>query len=155
MGLDAGEELGALLNEVEALAQKPTQRALTCWIDVARGDEIGAEEMGEFFGVDAVVFVFTAMDGAEVEGVSEDERNAGLGAGIGEPIPAEHAFGDDGEVVAVRGDELEEELEVVVADVGVDEDFAGAVHDADIHLARMEIDSAVEFGGRSIVFHFV
>jgi hypothetical protein len=35
----------------------------------------------------------------------------------------------------------------------MDELAAVAVHDADVHLAGMEINSAVELGGRSIVFH--
>ncbi len=70
-----------------------------------------------------------------------------------EPVSAEHAFGADGEVVAVRGDEFEEELEVIVFDVGVDEDFAGAIHKADVHLVGMEIDSAVEFRGGGIILH--
>ena len=153
MGLNAGQELGTLPDEVEALAQQRPQRTLVGGIDVARRDEVGTEQVSEFFGVDAVIFVFAAVDGFEVKRVSEDEVDAGVGAGIGEPIPAEHALGDDGEVVAARGDELEEEVEVVVADVGVDEFFSGAVHDADIHLAGMEIDSAVEFSGRSVVFH--
>lgn len=113
-----------MLNEIEALAEEGAKGALVGWIDVAWGNEIGTEEMGEFFGIDAVVFVFAALDGAEVEGVSEDEMDAGVGAGIGEPIPAEHAFGDDGEVMAIRCDEFEEEVEVVVANVGVDENFA-------------------------------
>jgi hypothetical protein len=55
--------------------------------------------------------------------------------------------------VAVRRDELEEVSEVIVPDVGMDELFAVPVHDADVHLAGMEINSAVELGGRSIVFH--
>jgi hypothetical protein len=37
--------------------------------------------------------------------------------------------------VAVRLDEFEEEVEVIVFDVGVDEDFAGTIHEADVHLA--------------------
>ena len=73
----------------------------------------------------------------------------------GEPIPAEHALGADGQVVPIGGDELEEEGEVVVFDVGVDPFFAVPVHEADIHLAGMEINSAVEPGGRGVVFHGV
>ena len=56
---------------------------------------------------------------------------------------------------AVRVHEFEEEAEVVVADVGMDEDFAGAIHEADVHLAGVEIDSAVEFRGGGIILHGV
>ena len=76
--------------------------------------------------------------------MGQDEVQAGLLAGIGQPIPAEHAFGADGQVVAIRRDELEEEVEVIVADVGVDELLAVPIHEADVHLAGVEINSAVE-----------
>jgi hypothetical protein len=109
--------------------------------------------MGEFLGVNAVVLVFAAVNGLEVEGMGQDEMEAGVLAGIGEPIPAEHALGADGQIVAIGGDEFEEIGEVIVANVGVDELIAGAVHDADIHLAGMEINSAVEFGGGGVILH--
>ena len=153
MGLDAGEEFGALPDEGQPLAQERAQGTLLRRIGVAGRDEIGAKKMGELLGIDAVVLVFAAVDGLEVEGMGQDEVNAGLIAGIGEPVSAEHAFANDGEVVAVRSDEFEEEVEIVVADVGVDEFFAGTIHEADVHLAGMEIDSAVEFSGGVVVFH--
>ena len=89
--------------------------------------------MGEFFGVDAVVLILAAVDGAEVEGVGEDEGEAGVLAGIGQPIPAEHAFSADGEAVARRGHKFEEVGEVVVLDVAVNQFFALTVHEADVH----------------------
>jgi len=79
--------------------------------------------------------------------------DAGFRTGVGKPIPAKHAFGADGQVVAIRGDQFEKEIEVIVLYIGVDEYFAVAIHDTDIHLAGMEIDSAVELGGRGVVFH--
>jgi hypothetical protein len=52
-------------------------------------------------------------------------------------------------------DELEEELEVVVPDVGVDQLLAVAIHEADVHLVGMEVDSAVELGGGGVILHNV
>ncbi len=109
--------------------------------------------MSEFLGVDAIVFVFAAVDEVQVEGVSQHEGQAGLLAGIGQPVPAEHALGADGEAVAVGFNELEEVLEVVVSDVAVDQFVALAVHDADVHPVGMQIDSAVVFGGRGVILH--
>ena len=85
--------------------------------------------------------------------MGQDEGEAGGLAGIGQPIPAEHAFGADGQVVTIRGDEFEEELEVVVFDVGVDEFPAAAVHEADVHLPGMEVDSAIELCGGGVILH--
>ena len=109
--------------------------------------------LSELLRVDAVVFVFAAVDEVQVEGMSQDEsQTLGL-AGIGQPVPAEHAFGADREAVAIGLDELEEVVEVVVFDVAVDQFFALAVHDADIHLVSMQIDSAVELSRGGVIFH--
>jgi hypothetical protein len=80
--------------------------------------------VGDLFGVDPVVLVFATVNGFEVKGVSQHKVQAGGLAGIGEPIPAEHALGADGQVMAIGRDKFEKELEVVVFDVGVDELFA-------------------------------
>ena len=53
----------------------------------------------------------------------------------------------------IGGGELEEVVEIVVVDVGVDEFFAVAVHDAGVHLAGMEINSAVELCGGRVILH--
>ena len=95
------------------------------------------------------------MDGFQIQGMGQDEVQAGGLAGVGEPVPAEHALGADGQVVARRLDAFEEEGEVIVFDVGMDELVAVAVHDANVHLVGMEINSAVELGGRGVVFHGV
>ena len=108
MGVDAGQQFGAAPDVEEALAQERAQRAFVGGIDVGRRDEIGAQQVGDLFGVDAVVLVLAAVDGLEVEGVGQDEGEAGGLAGIGQPVPAEHAFAADGQVVAIGRDELEE-----------------------------------------------
>jgi hypothetical protein len=153
MGLDAGDEFSAFPHEMETLAQESSQGALGGRINVTGWDEIDAQQLSEFFGIDAIIFVFATMNGLEVEGVSQDEMDVGLGTGVSKPIPPEHAFGTDGQVMAIRGDQLQEEVEVIVSDIGMDEDFSRTVHEADIHLAGMEIDSAVEFSGRGVILH--
>src|SRR5215510_2295783 len=93
------------------------------------------------------------MDEVKIECVSQDKRQALLLASVGQPVPAEHAFGADGDVVAVGFDELEEVLEVVVLDVAMDQLLALTVHDADVHLARVQVDSAVVFRGGGVILH--
>jgi hypothetical protein len=95
------------------------------------------------------------MNQVDVEGVGQNEFQAGGLAGVGEPIPAEHAFTTHRQVMFIGLDELEEEVEVVVFDVGMDQFFALAVHDADVHLASMQVDSAVELRGGSIILHML
>src|SRR5436309_939776 len=153
MAVDAGQQLGAAPDVEDALAQQRAQRPLLSRVHVGGGNEIGAQEVREFFGVDPVVLVFAAVNGSDVEGVGQDKAQAGGLAGIGQPVPPEHALTADGETVLVGLDELEEVLEVVVLDVGVDQLFALPIHDADVHLARMQIDSAVELGRGGVILH--
>ena len=117
--------------------------------------EVGSQQVREFFGIDAVVFVFTPVNGPHVERVSQHKRETGGLTGIGQPVPAEHALAADGQVLAVRFDQFEEEFEVVVFDVGVDQLLALPVHDADVHLAGVQIDSAVVFRSGDVILHSV
>ena len=153
MGTDPGKQFTAVPDIDQALAQQGAQGALLSRIDVGGRDQVGAQEVGDLLGVNAVVLVLAAVNGLEVERMGQDEMNASLGTGIREPIPAKHAFGADRQIVAIGSNELQEVSEVIVFDVGVDELFAVPIHEADIHLPGMEINSAVELGGRSVVFH--
>jgi len=155
MGVDAGQQFGPAPDIGDALAQQRPQGAPGGRIDIGRREEVGTQEVGEFFGVDAVVLVFAAVDEVQIERMSQDEGQARLLAGVGQPVPAEHAFAAHGEVMLVGLDELEEVGEVVVQDVAVDQFLALAIHDADVHLARMQVDSAVVFGSGGIILHNV
>ena len=98
-------------------------------------------------------FCFCHRGSHQVERMSQDESQAGSLTGVGKPIPPEHAFAADGQVVPVGFNQLEKEVEVVVFDVGMDQFFTLAIHDADVHLPGMEVDSAVEFCGGCIILH--
>jgi hypothetical protein len=52
MGLDAGQQIGALPDEEGALAQERAQGPFVGGIDVGRADEVGAQQVGEFFRID-------------------------------------------------------------------------------------------------------
>jgi hypothetical protein len=109
--------------------------------------------MRQFLRIDAVVLVFTAVNGLEIEGMGQDESQAGLVAGIGQPVPAEHAFATDGEVVFIRLDEFEEESKVIVFNIAVDPFLSLSVHEADVHLPGVEIDSTVELSAGGVILH--
>jgi len=153
MGLEAGQEFAAVPDVKNPLAEQGAERTFFCGIDIARRNEVGAQQMGDLLGINAVVLVLAAVNGFEVERVGEHEVDASLGTGVGQPIPAEHAFGADRQIVAIGRDEFEEIGEVIVFDVGVDELFAVAVQDADVHLACVQINSAVEFSGGGVILH--
>ena len=105
------------------------------------------------FRTRSTVGMRASVDGFDIERVSQHEGRARGLAGVGQPVPAEHAFAANGQIVLVRRDQFKEELEVVVFDVGVNQDFSLPVHEADVHLAGVQVDSAVEFGGGGIILH--
>ena len=153
MGLDASQEFSPAPHKVDALAQKRAQRALVGRINIRGRNQIGAKQVGEFFGIDAVVFIFASVDSSHIEGMSQHEGEVGGLAGVGQPVPTEHAFGADGEVMAIGLDQFEEEVEVVIFDIGVSEFLTLAIHDADVHLPGVEIDSAVVLSSGGVILH--
>ena len=57
MAMDAGQQFGATPDIEDALTQQRAQGPHLRWVNVGRRDEIGPEQMGELFRIDAVVFV--------------------------------------------------------------------------------------------------
>ena len=49
--------------------------------------------------------------------------------------------------------ELQEKIEVVVADIAVHEHLALPIDNAHVHLPRVQINSAVEFRRRCVILH--
>ena len=65
--------------------------------------------MSELFGIHPVVLILAAVNRFDVEGMGQHESQAGVLAGIGQPIPAEHTFATHGETVLGGRGELQEE----------------------------------------------
>ena len=104
MGVDAGQQLGAAPDIEEALAQKRPQRPLLGGIDIGGWNEVRTQQMGELLRIDAVVFIFASVYRFDVEGMRQNEGQARGLAGIGQPVPAKHAFAAHGQIVLVRLD---------------------------------------------------
>ena len=111
--------------------------------------------MGDLLRIDPVIFVFATVDAAQVKSVGQDKSEASILAGVREPIPSKHAFAADGKIVTIRLNQFEEEVEVVVFDVGVDQLLALSIHDADVHLPGVEVYSAIELCGRGVILHLL
>jgi len=153
VALDAGQEFSPAPDVEDALTQQRPHRSFGAGVDVGGRDQIGPQQVGQFLAVDAVVLVLAAVDSFHIQRVSEDEGQAGFLTGIGEPVPIERALAADGQGMAVRFDEFEEVIEVVTVDVGMDQFVSLAVHQADVHLSGMQIDSAVELCGGCVILH--
>jgi hypothetical protein len=85
MGLDAGQQFGAMPDVEDPLPQQRPQRPFGGGIDVSGRDEVGAQQVRDLFGINAVILVLAAMNGLEVERVGQNEVQAGLLAGVGLP----------------------------------------------------------------------
>ena len=72
--------------------------------------------MGDLFRVNAVILIFSPMNGLHVESMGQDKLDPRFVAGVRQPIPAEDAFAADRQIVAVGPHQLEEILEIVVFD---------------------------------------
>jgi hypothetical protein len=103
-GVQVGEQLGALADEVKASAQEIARRSHGAGIDVSLREGAAAQESGDFERVDAVVLGLGAMDGLHVQSVTEDELDVLDGAEIGEPVPGIHTLGAHYEVLAIGSD---------------------------------------------------
>ena len=153
MGLDAIEQFGAPPHVADALAQQRAHRPLLRWVDVGRGDQVGAQQVSQFFRNRCGRSCFCRRDGLQIERMGQDKSQVGLVAGIGQPVPAEHAFTAHRQAVLVRFDAREEEGEVVFLDVGVQQFSSLSIHDTDVHLVGVQVDSAVELGGGGVILH--
>jgi len=82
------------------------------------------------------------VHGLHGEGMAKHEGDPFSGTHIGEPLPGEHAFGRHDEIVAVRGDGLQEHLGIRL-DIPVQAHLTSGVEDTDVHRLHVEIDSAI------------
>ena len=94
------------------------------------------------------------MYGFHVQGMAQDEGDAMLSTEIGDPIPGEHAFHGDDNVLSERLDELEEDF-AIGFDISVQEDFPGFIQDAEVHFFCMKVDSAIKFVLFGVKSHLV
>jgi len=71
---------------------------------------------------------------------------------IGEPVPTVHAFTADDQVLSKRGDRLQECLGASRY-IAMKERVSLRIHDAEIHLSRVEIDPTVELVVLGVELH--
>jgi hypothetical protein len=83
------------------------------------------------------------MDSFHVEGVAENEGDVLLDTEISDPIPGEHAFDSDHDVLMEGSNDAEKNFRVCV-DILVNPDIAPGIKDTDKHSLRMQVDSTIK-----------
>ena len=103
-------------------------------------------------GIDLVVFCLATVDGAHVECMAENERNAFHPAEVSDPVPGEQAFNADDQIILVGRDQRHESPRVGF-DVLVDQNAAALIQDADIEATGVQINTSVMFVRLGVEFH--
>lgn len=117
-----------------------------------QGERAAAQQHGNFVGVDLVVLGLADVNGAHVLGVAEDEIDPLVGKQVGEPVPGEHAFGPDDEVVSIRLDQAQENLGAG-GNVAMTYHLPFGIEDTDRHGVGVQIDAAVKLVLLRLEFH--
>ena len=140
--VDVGQQLPPLPHEVQPAPQEIARRPHRGRIDVGLWQEAAAQQRGDLEGIELVVLGLPAVDGFHRQRVPQHEGNPLGGADIGEPVPREHALGRHDEILAIRGNGLEQRLRIRL-DVAVHEHVAARVEDADVHRLHVQINPAI------------
>jgi hypothetical protein len=83
------------------------------------------------------------MDRFHVKGMTENEGDVLLGTEVSDPVPGEHAFDSDHDVLAEGSNGTEKSFRVCV-DVLMNPDIATGIEDTDKHIFGMQIDSTIK-----------
>jgi len=94
------------------------------------------------------------MDGFHVKGMTQDKGNPFLDTEIGDPVPGEHTFHGDDNVLSIRMNDLEEDL-TIGNNISVQPGFSCLIEDAEIHFVGVKVDSAIEFVMFGVESHLV
>ncbi len=83
------------------------------------------------------------MDRFHVEGMAENEGNVLLDTEISDPVPGEHAFDSNHDVLTEGSNGMEKSF-LVCVDVLMNPDIASGIDNADKHIFGMQIDSTIK-----------
>ncbi len=87
-------------------------------------------------GVDLIVFGFSSVDRFHAEGVAEDEWNVLFNTEIGDPVPGEHAFYRNHDVLTEGSSDVEKNFRVCVG-ILMNPDIASGVNNTYKHSLGM------------------
>ena len=140
--LDMTEQLGSLASEEVAPAQQSAHRAHVARVDVGEQGIAAAQERDDLVGVDTVALGLPAADGLHVASAAEEEGDVLVGTEVCDPVPAEGTLDANNHAVAIGFGKLEEAVGLT-GDRAMADVLAVRIEDPDVHIARVQVDSAV------------
>jgi hypothetical protein len=139
-----GIELGPFSHEMIPSPEKIPGCSHFGGVGIGHGDHASPEEYRDFVGVDLVIFGLAAVDGFHVQGMTEDKRDTMLLTQIGNPVPGEHAFYGDDNILPEGFYDAEKDISSS-CNVSVQSDLPCFIEDAEIHFFGVKVDSAIKF----------
>jgi hypothetical protein len=138
------QQFGPFAHEMISSAHQVPGSPHLPWINISHGQQATPEQTGNFAGVDLVIFAFAAMNGPHVQGMAQDKRNFLINTEISQPVPGEHAFCTDDNVIPVWFYGPEKKIRFGF-DVSVQDDLSFLIKDAEIHFVGVQVDTAIIF----------
>ena len=93
-----------------------------------------SQQHGEFLGINAVCFRFSAVNGFQVQRVTEQKWQVVNGTQVSEPVPVKGGFAADDEVLTLERLECGKKIcRFLRIEVPVDVLVAGMIHDTHVH----------------------
>jgi hypothetical protein len=83
------------------------------------------------------------MDRFHIEGMAQNEGDVFLGTEIGDPVPGEHAFDGNHDVLTEGSNGTEKSFRLCV-NVLMDSDVTSGVDNTDKHVLGVQIDSTIK-----------
>jgi len=141
--LDVCQELGPLACQRHPAPEPVAGRPQGGRIDRGRREPPTAQQHGHLVGIARVVFGLAPMDGLHVEGMTEPEGNPLLSTEISQPIPGEHTFDTDDDLLALGRNDLEERF-WRGWHVTVNQNLPSLVQDAQVHRAGVPVEATIQ-----------
>ena len=139
--LEAQDQCGALADQKQPAAQQIAHGAGLAVVEMAGGQEVQAQELGEKVGVRNVVGVFHSAVGLHPGRIGEHDVIAVILKTVHQPIPIVGGLdGDGGDALLVRLEQLQDGSQVA-GELLVDEAAAAFVHQAAEGVVAVQVNS--------------
>jgi hypothetical protein len=143
--VDVAVPLGALADQAQAGTQEVAQAAAFAGVGIGGGEVAALEQTSEGLGILAIALGLAAVDGFQGPGVAEDEGEAVVAAGVGQPVPGMDALAADQQAVGERGDGAQEGLGLS-GEVAAEAGLAVGVEDDQVQGPGVQVNAGVKSG---------
>jgi hypothetical protein len=147
-----GHQLAPVTDQAKSSSEQVSGRTPFGGVDVGVREHPSSKDGGDFISVDTIVLCFSSVNGFHVQCVTEDKTDLFLSTQVCKPVPSEHALDTNNEVFTERSDGAEKQL-WIGPKVSVQKHLIFLTQNADVHVSRVQVDSAIMFVSCGIKSH--